>query len=68
MTIEELLADATRRMDRAIEATRDHLNSVRTGRASSNLLDAVLVTTRQRAQDVKAVVDALKAEGLDTLV
>ena len=35
MTIDELLADATRRMDRAIEATRDHLNSVRTGRASA---------------------------------
>jgi mannose-1-phosphate guanylyltransferase len=30
--------------------------------------DAVLVTTRQRAQDVKAIVDALKAEGLDRLV
>ncbi len=30
--------------------------------------DAVLVTTRQRAQDVKAIVDALKAEGLDALV
>jgi len=30
--------------------------------------DAVLVTTRQRAQDVKAIVDALKAEGLDELV
>jgi mannose-1-phosphate guanylyltransferase len=30
--------------------------------------DAVLVTTRQRAQDVKAIVDLLKAEGLDELV
>jgi mannose-1-phosphate guanylyltransferase len=30
--------------------------------------DAVLVTTRQRAQDVKAIVDVLKAEGLDELV
>jgi mannose-1-phosphate guanylyltransferase len=30
--------------------------------------DAVLVTTRARAQDVKAVVDALKAEGLDGLL
>jgi mannose-1-phosphate guanylyltransferase len=30
--------------------------------------DAVLVTTRARAQDVKAVVDALKAEGVDGLL
>jgi ribosome recycling factor len=43
MTIEELLTDATRRMDRAIEATRDHLNSVRTGRASPGLLDRITV-------------------------
>jgi ribosome recycling factor len=43
MTIEELIQDATRRMDRAIEATRDHLNSVRTGRASPSLLDRVSV-------------------------
>ena len=43
MTIDELLADATRRMDRAIEATRDHLNSVRTGRASAGMLDRITV-------------------------
>ena len=43
MTIDELLADATRRMDRAIEATRDHLNSVRTGRASAGMLDRINV-------------------------
>jgi mannose-1-phosphate guanylyltransferase len=30
--------------------------------------DAVLVTTRQRAQDVKAIVDELKAEGRGELV
>ena len=30
--------------------------------------DAVLVTTRERAQDVKGVVDALKAEGRTDLL
>jgi ribosome recycling factor len=43
MTIDELLADATRRMDKSIEATRDHLNSVRTGRASPGMLDRISV-------------------------
>jgi ribosome recycling factor len=43
MTIDELLADATRRMDKSIEATRDHLNSVRTGRASPGMLDRITV-------------------------
>jgi len=43
MTIDELLADATRRMDKSIESTRDHLNSVRTGRASPGMLDRIAV-------------------------
>jgi ribosome recycling factor len=43
MTIDELLADATRRMDKSIQATRDHLNSVRTGRASPGMLDRITV-------------------------
>ena len=43
MTIDELLADATRRMDKSIDATRDHLNSVRTGRASPGMLDRITV-------------------------
>jgi len=43
MTIDELLADATRRMDKSIESTRDHLNSVRTGRASPGMLDRITV-------------------------
>jgi ribosome recycling factor len=43
MTIEELIQDATRRMDGAIEATREHLNTVRTGRASPGLLDRISV-------------------------
>ena len=30
--------------------------------------DAILVTTRERAQDVKQIVDRLRAEGLDELL
>ena len=41
--IDELIQDATRRMDKTIEATRDHLNTVRTGRASAALLDRIQI-------------------------
>ena len=41
--IEDFLADATRRMDKSIESTRQEFNSVRTGRASPALLDRVHV-------------------------
>ena len=41
--IEEFLADATRRMDTAIEHTRLEFNSVRTGRASAALLDRISI-------------------------
>jgi ribosome recycling factor len=43
VTIEEFIDDATRRMDKSVEATREHLNTVRTGRASPALLDRVHV-------------------------
>jgi ribosome recycling factor len=39
--IDDLMQDATRRMDRSIEATRSEFNAVRTGRASAALLDRV---------------------------
>ena len=39
--IEDLIQDASRRMDRSIEAARTELNSVRTGRASGALLDRI---------------------------
>jgi ribosome recycling factor len=42
-TIEELLQDATRRMDRTVDASRDQFNTVRTGRASAALLDRINV-------------------------
>ena len=41
MTIDELIQDAQRRMDKSIEATRSELNGVRTGRASATLLDRI---------------------------
>lgn len=40
-TIDELIQDAERRMDRSSEATREEFNTVRTGRASPALLDRI---------------------------
>jgi ribosome recycling factor len=42
-TIDELIQDAERRMDRSSEATREEFNTVRTGRASPALLDRIAV-------------------------
>ena len=39
--IEDFLADCGRRMDKSIESTRTEFNSVRTGRASTALLDRI---------------------------
>jgi ribosome recycling factor len=41
--IDDLLADAARRMDKSIEATAHELNTIRTGRASAALLDRIAV-------------------------
>jgi ribosome recycling factor len=41
--MEELLNDASRRMDKSVEATAHELNTVRTGRASTALLDRIHV-------------------------
>jgi ribosome recycling factor len=41
--IDELLADAKERMQKSVEATRNELSSVRTGRASPHLLDRLIV-------------------------
>jgi len=43
MDIKEIVNDARRRMDSAVEDARKKLSSVRTGRASVNLLDGVTV-------------------------
>jgi ribosome recycling factor len=42
-TIDDLLQDATRRMDRSIESAHEQFNTVRTGRASAALLDRIQV-------------------------
>jgi ribosome recycling factor len=42
-TIDEFLRDATGRMDKSVEATHEHFNSVRTGRASAALLDRIQI-------------------------
>lgn len=41
--IEDFIADAERRMDKSIEATLNEFNTVRTGRASTALLDRITV-------------------------
>jgi ribosome recycling factor len=43
MTIDELTQDATRRMDKSVEATQSEFATLRTGRASPALLDRVNV-------------------------
>ncbi len=42
-TVDDLIQDAVRRMDSAIEHTRSEFNTVRTGRASAALLDRVAI-------------------------
>jgi len=41
--IEEFIGDARERMDKSVDATHDHFNSVRTGRATPALLDRIAV-------------------------
>jgi ribosome recycling factor len=41
--IDELIKDATTRMDKSVDATQHELNTIRTGRASAALLDRVTV-------------------------
>ena len=43
MTVDELIQDATRRMDKSVESARGEFNTVRTGRASAALLDRISV-------------------------
>jgi ribosome recycling factor len=42
--IDDVLTDATRRMDRSVEAAKHEFTSIRTGRASAALLDRVQVS------------------------
>jgi ribosome recycling factor len=41
--IDDFLQDATQRMSKSVDATHDHFNSVRTGRASAALLDRIQI-------------------------
>jgi ribosome recycling factor len=41
--IEDFLSDAIQRMDKSVEATHEHFNSVRTGRATPALLDRISI-------------------------
>jgi ribosome recycling factor len=41
--IENFVGDATQRMDKSVDATHEHFNSVRTGRAAPALLDRIQI-------------------------
>ena len=41
--IEDFVSDANQRMNKSVEATHEHFNSVRTGRAAPALLDRIVV-------------------------
>lgn len=41
--IDDFVQDATQRMDKSVEATHEHFNTVRTGRASAALLDRIQI-------------------------
>ena len=41
--IENFIGDATQRMSKSVEATHEHFNSVRTGRATPALLDRITI-------------------------
>jgi ribosome recycling factor len=43
VTIEDFVRDATSRMDKSVDATHEHFNSVRTGRAAPALLDRISI-------------------------
>ncbi len=42
-SLDELLQDAARRMDKSVESTRHEFNSIRTGRAAPALLDRIQI-------------------------
>lgn len=51
--IDDLLQDASRRMDKSVESVRNEFNSVRTGRASAALLDRIAVEYYGQATPLK---------------
>ena len=53
--IDDFLADATQRMNKSVDATHEHFNSVRTGRASAALLDRIQVDYYGTASPLKNI-------------
>ncbi|HWE81134.1 MAG TPA: ribosome recycling factor, partial [Gaiellaceae bacterium] len=53
--IDDFVADATARMHKSVEATHEHFNSVRTGRASAALLDRISVDYYGTASPLKNI-------------
>jgi ribosome recycling factor len=51
--IDDLIRDATQRMDKSVEATHTEFNSIRTGRASAALLDRIQVDYYGQATPLK---------------
>ena len=51
--IDDLIQDATRRMDKSVESTQVEFNTVRTGRASAALLDRITVDYYGQATPLK---------------
>lgn len=51
--IDDLISNATQRMDKSVEATHTELNSIRTGRASAALLDRINVDYYGQATPLK---------------
>src|SRR6202789_4577439 len=41
--MDDFVTDAQQRMDKSVDATHEHFNSVRTGRASAALLDRIQI-------------------------
>jgi ribosome recycling factor len=64
--VDEVLQDATTRMDKSIEATRHEFNTVRTGRASAALLDRIAIDYYGQATPLRqlATVNAPEARML----
>jgi ribosome recycling factor len=53
--IDDFVADATGRMNKSVDATHEHFNSVRTGRASAALLDRITVDYYGTASPLKNI-------------
>ena len=51
--IDDLIQDATRRMDKSVESTQVEFNTIRTGRASAALLDRITVQYYGQATPLK---------------